>query len=70
MILIDRKPLTPYDLEGYMYYLEEFDVPESKRTELTNSLIDFSNDNPVPLRIYISNGEFQIEELTAKKSIR
>ena len=60
--LIDRKPLTQSDLEGYMYYLAEFEVSENERKELTESLISFSKDTPLALRLYISDNELQIEE--------
>ncbi len=62
LTLIDRKPLTRSDLEGYMYYLAEFDVSEDEREELTNSLINFSNEKPMALSLYLSEGELQIEE--------
>ena len=62
MVLICRKPLTRSCLEGYMYYLEEFEVPEDEREELMNSLIAFSKDDPLKLRLYLSDGELQIEE--------
>jgi len=62
IVLICRKPLTRSCLEGYMYYLEEFEVPEDEREELMNSLIDFSKDDPLKLRLYLSNGVLQIEE--------
>jgi len=62
MVLISRKPLTLDCLEGYMYYLEEFEVPEDEREELMNSLIAFSKDDPLRLRLYLSNDELQIEE--------
>lgn len=62
MVLICRKPLTRDCLEGYMYYLEEFEVPEDEREELMDSLIAFSRDNPLKLRLYLSNDELQIEE--------
>ena len=62
MVLIGRKPLTRSCLEGYMYYLEEFEVPEDEREGLMNSLIAFSKDDPLKLRLYLSNGELQIEE--------
>lgn len=62
MVLIGRKPLTRDCLEGYMYYLEEFEVPEDEREELINSLIALSKDDPLKLRLYLSNDELQIEE--------
>ena len=60
--LIGRKPLTQSDLSGYMYYLAEFEVSEDEREELADSLIAFSNDAPLALRLYLSEGELQIEE--------
>lgn len=62
MVLICRKPLTRDCLEGYMYYLEEFEVPEDEREESMNSLIVFSKDDPLKLRLYLSDNELQIEE--------
>ncbi len=62
MVLICRQPLTRNCLEGYMYYLEEFEVPEDEREELMSSLIAFSKNDPLQLRLCLSNGELQIEE--------
>jgi hypothetical protein len=62
MVLLCRKVLTRDCLEGYMYYLEEFGVPEDEREELTRSLIAFSKDEPLKLRLHVSNDELQIEE--------
>jgi hypothetical protein len=62
MFLICRKPLTRDCLEGYMYYLEEFEASEDDREELMNSLIAFSKDDPLKLKLYLNNNELQIEE--------
>lgn len=62
MFLICRTPLTRNCLEGYMYYLQAHEVPEDEREELMNTLIAFSNDDPLRLRLYLPNGELQIEE--------
>ena len=62
MILICGKELTPECLEGYMYYLEEFEVSEEERDELVQSLIAFSKNDPLKLKLYLSNDELQIEE--------
>ena len=62
MILVCRKLLTRDCLEGYMYYLEEFGVPEDEREELMESLIAFSKDEPLKLKLYLSDDELQIEE--------
>ena len=64
MELICTKSLTRNSLEGYMYYLEEFGMLEEERDQLTNSLIAFSNDVPLKLKLSIINGELQIEERT------
>ena len=62
MVLISRKPLTQSDLYGYMFYLEEFGMPEAEIDELAKSLMAFSNEAPMALRLSISNDELQIEE--------
>jgi hypothetical protein len=62
MVLISRKPLTESDLYGYMFYLEEFEVPEAERDELAKSLMAFSSETPMALRLSISDDELQIEE--------
>lgn len=62
MVLISRKPLTQSDLYGYMFYLEQFEVPEAERDELAKSLMALSNEAPMALRLSISNDELQIEE--------
>lgn len=62
MVLISRKLLTQSDLYGYMFYLEQFEVPEAERDELAKSLMALSNEAPMALRLSISNDELQIEE--------
>ena len=57
MVLISTKPLTQSDLYGYIYYLEEFEVAEADRDEIAESLIAFSNDAPMALRLSISDDE-------------
>lgn len=64
VVLIGSRPLTRNDLEGYMYYLAEFEVPEDEMEELAESLIAFSKDQPLALRLSLSDGELQIEERT------
>ncbi|MBJ7555536.1 hypothetical protein [Marinomonas spartinae] len=64
VVLIGSRLLTRDDLEGYLYYLEEFGVPEDEREELVESLIAFSKDKPLALRLSLSDGELQIEERT------
>jgi hypothetical protein len=60
--LVSRKSLTRDDLEGYMYYLEQFEVPDEERKDLADSLIAYSNDHALSLRLSILDGELQIEE--------
>lgn len=60
--LINTKQLTTEDLVGYMYYLEEFEVSEKERKELSQSLINYSKEPPLKLRLAIVKGELQISE--------
>jgi len=60
--LINTKQLTSEDLVGYMYYLEEFEVSEKERKELSQSLINYSKEPPLKLRLAIVEGELQISE--------
>ena len=62
MVQICRKPLTEDCLEGYMYYLDQFEVPEDEREELRNTLMAFSQDDSLKLRLFIENDELQIAE--------
>lgn len=62
IVLITNKQLTKEDLVGYMYYLEEFDVPAKDRDELSQSLISFGNEPPLKLRLSVSAGELEITE--------
>jgi hypothetical protein len=59
-ILIGRKPLSPEDLNGYMYYLEDHEVDEDERMSLTQRLIEFSNEPPLKLRLQIVDEELEI----------
>jgi len=60
--LINTKQLTSEDLIGYMYYLEEFEVSEKERKELSQSLINYSKEPPLKLRLAIVKGELQVSE--------
>jgi len=62
LTLIGRKPLTQDDLVGYMSYLAEFDVSEAEGKKFADSLMAFSNDAPLALRLYLLEGKLQIEE--------
>lgn len=62
LTLIDSKPLTKEDLLGYMYYLEEFEVSAEDREKLSQSLISFSKEPALKLRLSIDNGELQIKQ--------
>ena len=62
LTLINTKHLTSEDLVGYMYYLEEFEVSEKERKELSQSLINYSKEPPLKLRLTIVEGELQISE--------
>ena len=60
--LIGSSPLIKEDLEGYIYYLEEFGVSDQEAEDLVTSVISFSNQKPLPLRLLIVDGEFEIQE--------
>ena len=62
MVLISRKRLTQDDLYGYMLYLEEFGASEAERDELAKSLMAFSEEAPMALRLSIVDDELQVEE--------
>jgi hypothetical protein len=61
MVLISRKPLTESDMYGYMFYLEQFEVPEAERDELASSLMTYSTEAPMALRLSIADDELRIE---------
>ena len=62
IFLIDSTQLCNEDLVGYMYYLEEFDISKKEREELSQSLISFSKEPPLKLRLTIVDGELQLRE--------
>ncbi len=62
VVLITSKQLSEEDLVGYMYYLEEFEVPTKEREKLSQSLISFGKEPPLPLRLYLVEGELQISQ--------
>ena len=55
--LIGRRPLTREDLEGYMLFLEHHDVPAEERQALSEKLIGFGDQDPVPLTVEGVDGE-------------
>ena len=55
--LIGRRPLTHQDLEGYMLFLEQHDVPAEERQALAAKLIGFGDQDPVPLTVEEVAGE-------------
>lgn len=62
VVLFGEKELTTSDLEGYMYYLEEFGVSEGDREKLTNSLISYSKEQPLKLRLSLEENNLQISK--------
>lgn len=62
LTLIHRKPLTQEDLDGYIYYLSEFNVSKDELDELIKDIIEFSYQMTLPIILYKSNGELQIEK--------
>lgn len=62
VLLIGSSPLEKEDLEGYIYYLKEFEVSDQEVEDLVNSLISFSKQEPLALRLLTVDGEFQIQE--------
>lgn len=61
--LIGGKPLTLDDLEGYLYYLEDFGVSEEERNELVQRLLTFSqHEVPTKLRLELVDNALQITE--------
>ncbi len=60
--LLGSVPLKRSDLEGYIYYLKEFEVSDKEVDELVLSLISFSKQGPLSLNLYIENGELHIQE--------
>lgn len=59
---IGTKALTNSDLEGYKYYLEANDAPEDFITEITASLLRFSNEPRMHLLLKLVNGELEISQ--------
>ena len=64
LTLVGRAPLTQGDLEGYLYYLEAHDVPESERVSLAASLIGFSHEPPLRLRLELTTDALDVSERT------
>ena len=62
MTLVRQSPLTRDCLEGYMFYLEHFGVSDEEREEYADSLIAFSHDAPIKLRLSLADDELHIEE--------
>jgi hypothetical protein len=62
VVLLGSEPLEREDLDGYMYYLQEFDVSEAEREKLITSLIAFGMESPLPLRLFKTGEELQIQE--------
>lgn len=61
--LIGGKPLTLDDLDGYLYYLEDFGVSEEERNELIQGLLTFSqHESPTKLRLEFVDNELRITE--------
>lgn len=62
VVLLGSDPLKREDLEGYMYYLQEFDVSESEREKLIKSLIEFGLEKPILLRLFKVDEKLQIQK--------
>jgi len=61
MTLIDRKPLAKEDLEGYMIYLEDCEVPLDGRNELTETLISYGSDDPMKLTLSLADDKLKVD---------
>lgn len=60
--LIYGRELNEDDLIGYRYYLEQFEVEKEEIEELMTTLVGFSKEPPMKLRLGIVEGELTIEE--------
>lgn len=60
--LIGGKPLTHDDLEGYMYYLNEYGLSKEETDGLVEQIISFSHEPPLSIRLEIVGEELIISE--------
>jgi len=61
MTLIDRKPLVKQDLDGYMLYLEDCEVPEAERNEVTETLISYCADDPMKVTLSLADDKLKVD---------
>jgi hypothetical protein len=61
--LLGGKPLTLDDLDGYLYYLEDHGVSEAERSELAQTVLHFSQQEPpYKVRLELIDGDVQMVE--------
>lgn len=63
VLLIGNHHLSRSDLAGYMIYLENFDVPSEDLEFLTQSILEYSKEPPLQLRLTLVEDELQISKI-------
>lgn len=60
--LIATEPLSPDDLFGYRHYLDNFGASDEEIDEFMQSLISYSQEPPMKLRLSVVEDELQLFE--------
>ena len=58
--LIGYRPLTIDDLVGYIAYREAHGLSPQEALELANKVISYGKEPPLPIRLEINEGDFQV----------
>ncbi len=62
-LLIGNRHLSKSDLAGYLMYLESFEVPSEDLELLTQSILEYSQEPPLQLRLTLVEEELQISKI-------
>lgn len=62
-LLIGNRHLSKSDLAGYLIYLESFEVPSEDLELLIQSILEYSQEPPLQLRLTLVEEELQISRI-------
>lgn len=62
-LLIGNRHLSQSDLAGYLMYLESFEVSSEDLELLTQSILEYSQEPPLQLRLTLVEEELQISRI-------
>ncbi|WP_342806038.1 hypothetical protein [Alteromonas sp. M12] len=63
VLLIGSSQLSKSDLAGYLFYLENFEVPSEDLEFLIQSILEYSKEPPLQLRLTLVEEELQISKI-------